>query len=160
MTTANDCDAALAEALTATFGADAAAALDAETGALLGPGTLTVGFDNTDVDLDLCKPAVQPGYLGNRNNCYRIKRTRPGFFVWGEDNAAQLYRVTVDADHTTIRFVTEPRDEYLRPRVGQTVELLRGDVLLPNYERVAELNGQLLRVTGGSRAAPSRSVRT
>ena len=37
------------------------------------------------------------------------------------------------------RFLTEPRDEYLRTRLGQTVELLRGDVLLPNYERVAGL---------------------
>ena len=69
--------------------------------------------------------------------------------MWGEDNAAQLYRVTVDTDRRTIRFLTEPRDEYLRPRLGQTVELLRGDVLLPNYERVAELDGDFFRVTGG-----------
>lgn len=144
-TTADDCHAALTGALPA----DVAAALDPQTAAIAAAGTLTIGFDDQDVDLDLCKPAVAPGYLGNRNNCYRVKRTRPGFFVWGEDNAAQLYRVTVGSDQRTIRFLTEPRDEYLRPRVGQTVELLRGDVLLPNYERVAELDGDLFRVTGG-----------
>ncbi|GAA3689081.1 hypothetical protein GCM10023081_28070 [Arthrobacter ginkgonis] len=144
-TTWDDCGKALAEVLAP----EAADALDPLTGAIASPGTLTIGFDDTDADLDLCKPAVEPGYLGNRNNCYRIKRTRPGFFVWGEDNAAQLYRVTVGADKRTIRFLTEPRDEYLRPRPGQTVELLRGDVLLPNYERIAELDGDYFRVTGG-----------
>ena len=144
-TTADGCAEALAEVLAPGV----ADALDPLTGAIASAGTLTIGFDDTDVDLDLCKPAVEPGYLGNRNNCYRIKRTRPGHFVWGEDNAAQLYRVIVRADKRTIEFVTEPRDEYLRPRAGQTVELLRGDVLLPNYERVAELDGQFFRVTGG-----------
>jgi hypothetical protein len=144
-TTADGCDEALAEVLAP----EVVEALDPLTGAIASLGTLTIGFDDTDVDLDLCKPAVEPGYLGNRNNCYRLKRTRPGHFVWGEDNAAQLYRVTVDDDLHTIRFLTEPRDEYLRPRVDQTVELLRGDVLLPNYERVAELDGRFFRVTGG-----------
>lgn len=144
-TNENTCRLALDEVLPA----DVAAALDPLTGAVASAGTLTIGFDDNDVDLDLCKPAVEPGYLGNRNNTFRVKRSRPGHFVWGEDNAAQLYRVTVDTDRRTIRFLTEPRDEYLRPRLGQTVELLRGDVLLPNYERVAELDGDFFGVTGG-----------
>lgn len=144
-TTQDSCGVALDEVLPA----DVASARDPLTGAIASAGTLTIGFDDSDVDLDLCKPAVEPGYLGNRNNTYRVKRTRPGHFVWGEDNAAQLYRVTVDTDKRTIRFLTEPRDEYLRPRLDQTVELLRGDVLLPNYERVAELDGDFFRVTGG-----------
>ena len=154
-TTQDSCGEALAEVLPT----DASTALDPLTGAIESAGTLTIGFDDTDVDLDLCKPAVEPGYLGNRNNCYRVKRTRPGFFVWGEDNAAQLYRVTVDSDKRTIRFLTEPKDEYLRPRPGQTVELLRGDVLLPNYERVAELDGDLFRVTGGYQNATTSGGR-
>jgi hypothetical protein len=154
-TTQDSCGAALGEALPA----DVAAAWDPLTGAIASAGTLTIGFDDTDVDLDLCKPAVEPGYLGNRNNTYRVKRTRPGHFVWGEDNAAQLYRVTVDSDRRTIRFLTEPRDEYLRPRLNQTVELLRGDVLLPNYERVAELDGDFFRVTGGYQISSTPGAR-
>lgn len=144
-TTRDSCGEALDEVLPA----DVAAARDPLTGAITSAGTLTIGFDEDDIDLDLCKPAVEPGYLGNRNNTFRVKRSRPGHFVWGEDDAAQLYRVTVDADRRTVRFLTEPRDEYLRPRLGQTVELLRGDVLLPNYERVCELDGDFFRVTGG-----------
>ncbi|WP_067809931.1 hypothetical protein [Nocardia beijingensis] len=144
-TITDDCHEALAEALPA----DIAASLDPRTGAIASSGLLAIGFDEEAVDLDLCTPAVESGYLRNRNNCYRVKRTRPGYFVWGEDNAAQLYRVTVASDKRTIRFLTEPRDEYLRPRAGQTVELLRGDVLLPNYERIAELDGDFFRVTGG-----------
>lgn len=147
------------EALDEVLPADVGAARDPLTGAIASAGTLTIGFDDSDVDLDLCKPAVEPGYLGNRNNTYRVKRTRPGHFVWGEDNAAQLYRVTVDTDRRTIRFLTEPRDEYLRPRVGQTVELLRGDVLLPNYERVAELDGDFFSVTGGYQISSTPGAR-
>jgi len=136
-------------ALTGVLGPMIAGELDTDTGAITSSGTLTIGFDNTDPDLDLCKPALGGGYLGNRNNTYRIKRTGAGRFIWGEDNASQLFRVTVDANGTTIRFLTEPRDEYLRPKAGQTVELLRGDVLLPNFEKVAEPDGLLFRVTGG-----------
>ena len=66
--------------------ADVFGAWDPITGAVASAGTLTVGFDDSDVDLDLCKPAVEPGYLGNRNNTYRIKVSQPGRFVWGEDN--------------------------------------------------------------------------
>lgn len=144
-TAATDCEAALAGAL----GNPPAALVDPETGAILPTGKLTIGFDNDDVDQNLCAPKIETGYLGNRNNTFRIKRSRAGRFVWGEDNGAQLYRVTVDPDKRTIHFLTEPRDEYLRPKAGQTVELLRGDVLLPNFEKVAEPDGQFFTVSGG-----------
>lgn len=151
----DSCSAALDEVLAP----DVAAARDRDTGQIRSHGTLTVGFDDSDIDLDLCKPAIEPGYLGNRNNTFRVKLTRPGHFVWGEDNAAQLYRVTVDADRRTIRFLTEPRDEYLRPRPGQSVELLRGDVLLPNWERIAEPDGDLFQVTGGYQVSSTPGAR-
>lgn len=121
---------------------------DPHTGSIQSSGQLSIGFDPNDIDLDLCKPAVEPGYLGNRNNCYRFKISRDGHFIWGEDNASHLYRVAIN-DAGTISFFNEPRDEYLRPKAGQTVELLRGDVLLPNGEKIAEPDGPLYNVVSG-----------
>lgn len=144
-TAAADCGGALAGAL----GDPPASLVDPTTGAILPTGTLQVGFDDDGPTTNLCAPKIETGYLGNRNNTFLIKRSRAGRFVWGEDNGAPLYRVTVDPDKRTIHFLTEPRDEYLQPKPGQTVELLRGDVLLPNYETIAEPDGQYFTVSGG-----------
>jgi len=142
-TTAATCDAALADLFdTATL-----AARDPLTGELKPTGTLTVGFDGDGADLDLCKPATQAGYLGNRNNCYRVKHNAAGRFLWSEDNGSQLYRVAISADRKSLKFITQPRDEYLRPKSGYVIELLRPDLLMPNLEKAAEEDGYLVKAS-------------
>lgn len=140
-TNETSCAAALADVIDAAT----LAARNTLTGEIEPTGTLTVGFDDDGPDLDLCKPATQAGYLGNRNNCYRAKLTGPGRFLWGEDNGSHLYRVTISGDRKSLIFITQPRDEYLRPRAGQTIELLRPDLLLPNLEKPAESDGYLVK---------------
>lgn len=126
--------------------------VDAGTGALRSGAPLTVAFNPADVDQDLCAPALTPGFLGARNECYRVMVSGPGRFVWGRDDAAPVYRVQVEAVGGQLRrivFLTLPRDEQLRPRQGQTVELLRWDERLPNGQKTAETKGVLFTVASG-----------
>lgn len=126
--------------------------LDAATGALRSGAALSVAFNPADVDQDLCAPALTPGFLGARNECYRVMTSRPGRFVWGRDDAAPVYRVRVEAIGGQMRrvvFLTQPRDEHIRPRPGQTVELLRWDERLPNGQKTAEPLGQFFTVATG-----------
>jgi hypothetical protein len=126
--------------------------VDAGTGALQSGATLSVGFNPAEVDQDLCAPSLTPGFLGARNECYRVAVSRPGCFVWGRDDAAPVYRVRVEAVDGQMRrivFLTQPRDEQLRPRAGQTVELLRWDERLPNGQKTAEPLGRFHTVASG-----------
>jgi hypothetical protein len=126
--------------------------VDAGTGALRSGGRLTVGFNPADVDQDLCAPALTPGFLGQRNECYRVMTSRPGRYVWGRDDAAPVYRVRVETVGGVMRrvvFLTRPRDECLQPRQGQTVELLRWDERLPNGQKTAEPLGRFFTVATG-----------
>jgi hypothetical protein len=126
--------------------------VDAGTGALRSGASLGVGFNPADVDQDLCAPALTPGFLGARNECYRVMTSRPGRYVWGRDDAAPVYRVRVEAISGQMRrivFLTQPRDEHVRPRQGQTVELLRWDERLPNGQKTAEPVGRFLTVASG-----------
>lgn len=140
--TASSCAAAMQEALGTTL----SAARNPLTGAIEPAGTLQIGFTTTGIDTDLCKPATTPGYLGNRNSTYRAKITAAGRFIWGVDNASQLFRVVIGSDNQTLTFLNFPRDEYQRPKAGMTVELLRPDTLLPNLEKPGEADGLLVRV--------------
>ncbi len=114
---------------------------------------LTIGFTQLDPLNDLCRPSAQAGFLGARNETFRIQVTSPGRFVWGRDNAAPLYRVQVQQDQNgnrrRIHFLTPPRDEFGWPLAGMTVELMRWGAVMDNMEKVAEPTGLLLRVETG-----------
>ena len=126
--------------------------VDSATGALSSGATLTVAFNPAEEDHDLCAPALTPGFLGARNECYRVMVSRPGRYVWGRDDAAPVYRVRVESIAGQLRrivFLTPPRDEHTRPRQGQTVELLRWDDRLPNGQKTAEPLGTFFTVATG-----------
>lgn len=127
--------------------------LDPEGCEILSEARLTIGFTQLEPLEDLCRPGAQQGFLGARNEAFRIQVTGPGRFVWGRDNAAPLYRVQVATDEAGARrriaFLTLPRDEFGWPLAGMTVELLRWGSLLANQEKAAEPSGLLLRVGTG-----------
>ena len=127
--------------------------VDADGGEVFSNARLTVGFTLLEPLEDLCRPGAQQGFLGARNETFRIQVTQPGRFVWGRDNAAPLYRVQVGEDDNgnrrRITFLTLPRDEFGWPLAGMTVELLRWGSLLDNGEKAAEPQGLLLRVGAG-----------
>lgn len=126
--------------------------VDPGTGLLASGATLTVSFNPADVDQDLCQPSLTPGFLGARNECFRVMVTRAGHYVWSQDDAAPLYRVRVEdvgGQKRRFVFVDPPRDEYARPRAGHTVELLRWDQLLPNRQKTAEAMGKFFTVSSG-----------
>jgi hypothetical protein len=101
---------------------------------------------------DLCTPSVASGYLGAENQAIRVQIIDPTHFTWGFDNGSQLYRVRIDADRTTVNFLTEPKDQAHWPRANQVVEVLPWSAVLSPYpdvlpgEKVAELTGHLSRV--------------
>ena len=146
---------ALRSRLEAGSGGEGTATLNSRTCELQSDTRLTVTFDPTGVDEDLCTPAARSGYLGAENQAIRVQVTAPGRFIWGYDNASPLYRVQADpvpdpgggpATLRRIRFLTPPRDEPSQPIVGDTVEVLRWGAILPNGEKVAEPTGIFLRV--------------
>lgn len=132
----------------------AGGALDPAGCEVLSQTSLTIGFTTLDPLDDLCRPSAQAGFLGARNETFRVQVTTPGRFVWGRDNAAPLYRVQVEAhptDNTRRRivFLNPPRDEFGWPLAGMTVEVLRWGAVLDNMEKVAEPDGLLLQVENG-----------
>ena len=130
-------------------------AIDPDSGAILSPTRLTVGFDPAGITDDPCKPATKVGFLGADNQTFRVQITAPGRFIWGADNASPLYRVQAQsfedpgggpATLRHIHFLTPPPDQAHYPLAGQTVELMRWGALLPNHEKVAEPTGMLATV--------------
>jgi len=119
--------------------------IDPETLAYNSGAGLTVGFDPDYVEENLCAPEVQSGYLGAENETFRVQLTAPNRFIYGRDNASDLYRVTLAADgaETIVTFITQPRDAHKHPLAGQAVELLRWNTVLPNNEKLAEPIGFL-----------------
>jgi hypothetical protein len=117
---------------------------------------LTVVPNPGDITDDPCKPAVPGGYLGADNQTIRVQLTAPNRLIWGYDNASPFYRVQVenipnppqgvDGTRRQIKFLTLPRDQAAQPLAGQAVEIIPWGALLPNQEKVAELQGQLLTV--------------
>lgn len=126
--------------------------VDAGTGALKSGAPLTVVYNPAEEDQDLCAPSLVPGFLGARNECYRVMVSAAGRYVWGRDDAAPVYRVRVEAIGGALRrivFLTHPRDEHVRPCTGHTVELLRWEERLPNGQKTAEPTGRFFRVATG-----------
>lgn len=96
---------------------------------------------------DLCSPAIAAGYLGAENQTIRVQLRERGLLTWGFDNAAPVYRATIDpADRRTITLLTSPRDEAHWPVAGQIVEVLPWSAALSNNEKLAELTGHIARV--------------
>lgn len=144
----DDCEDALDEAADRLF-PDAQLV---EGGEVVSDIRMTVGFTVLEPLEDLCRPSAQAGFLGARNEAFRVQVTTPGRFVWGRDNASPLYRVQVEdfeGDRRRIVFLAPPRDQHGWPLAGMTVELLRWGAQLANGEKVAEPAGLLLRVDNG-----------
>jgi len=102
---------------------------------------------------DLCSPAVAGGYLGAENQAVRVQMVDPTHYTWGFDNASPVYRVHVNSFMrngvlvTQVKLISEPKDAVHWPLKDQIVEILPWSAALPNGETLAELNGQLARVT-------------
>lgn len=109
---------------------------------------LTVSFDSEGITEDPCKPKIAGGFLGAENQTIRVQLTAPDRFVWGYNNASPLYRVQVEEGDgaVKIKFLTLPRDQAAQPLAGQAVEILPWGAILPNQEKVAELQGHLTTV--------------
>ncbi len=149
----DDCRLAFQDLLTDVY---PGTTLEGTSGVLNSNVEMTVDFVDGDPE-NLCTPTVRGGYLGARNETYRVRITEPGRFIWGRDNASPVYRVRV-VDHVVdevstglrrIEFITLPRDQFAQPLAGQAIELHRWGALLPNGEKQAEPQGLLLTVERG-----------
>ena len=110
---------------------------------------LTITFGGEGITDDPCKPKVTAGFLGADNQTIRVQLTATNRFIWGYDNASPLYRVQVleeAGQPVKIKFLTLPHDQGAQPLKGQAVEILPWGALLPNQEKVAELQGHLATV--------------
>lgn len=107
--------------------------------------TLTVTYPGGGDPDDLCSPTVAAGYLGAKNSTIRVQLTSASTLTWGYDNAAPLYRVTVDSAGV-VTFLTPPRDQQHMPVAGQIVEILPAGAVLPNGEVVQERGGAFFTV--------------
>jgi len=96
--TADDCNDALG---------GVGIAIDPDSGAILSPTRLTVGFDPAGITDDPCKPATKAGFLGADNQTFRVQITATGRFIWGADNASPL--IACRRSLSRIRGVAPPR---------------------------------------------------
>jgi len=110
--------------------------------------TVTVTYVPGGDPTDLCTPFVSGGYLGAENQAIRVELLDDNQFTWGFDNAAPLYRVQVSADGRTVTLLTEPPDQARWPLAGQGVEILPWMAVLPNGEKLADIQGHLSTVNG------------
>lgn len=108
--------------------------------------SLTVTFDPGGTPNDLCTPRATGGYLGAENQAIRVQLVDRDHITWGFDNASPLYRVQLAADRKTVDVLTEPKDQAHWPLSGQIVEILPWSAVLPNGEKLAEIQGHLSRV--------------
>jgi hypothetical protein len=116
--------------------------------------TLTVGFNPDEESLDHCKPKVTAGYLGAENQAVRVQLTGPNrllylkdsnCFTWGFDNASPLYRVKVEETGSEVTMLTEPKDQSHWPLAGQVIEILPRSAVLPNGQKIAEIQGEFFK---------------
>ncbi|WMS87818.1 DUF6519 domain-containing protein [Pleionea litopenaei] len=114
---------------------------------LLPDAQLNVGFVDSGVGDDLCRPTAAGGYLGAENQAIRVQLVDESHLTWGFDNAAPLYRVEVDVDRRTLRLMTPPKDQMQWPSADQVVEILPWCAVLPNNQKLAEHSGHLTRVS-------------
>ncbi|NJK31174.1 MAG: SNUT3/LISCH7 family protein, partial [Deltaproteobacteria bacterium] len=139
-----DPEAALAQVLSSLSGGTAT--YDPDTGELVPSVRLTLSV--IEEGGKPCSVQAEGGYLGHENQAIRIDIRGPRSFSWGFCNAAPLYRVrSVGGSTTRFRLITQPRDQSLHLRERQIVEILPLSARLENGETVAELQGQLARVT-------------
>ena len=106
---------------------------------------LHVGFTAGQQKEDLCSPAATAGFLGAENQAIRLELVDGTHLLWGYDNGAPLYRVTVAVDQlknqTTVTMLTALADADHWPLKGQTVEILAWSTRLANGEKIAEIRG-------------------
>jgi hypothetical protein len=119
-----------------------------EDSELVTDARLTVTYKPGGAPEDLCTPAGAGGYLGAENQAIRVQLVTPDSLTWALDNAAPLYRVQLDATRKKVTFLTDPKDQAHWPLAGQIVELLPWSAVLPNNEKVAEIQGYLAVVDG------------
>jgi hypothetical protein len=135
--------------LTAQWAANGLGTLDKHN-ELVVDTKLTVGFEAGSDKSDLCSPPVAGGYLGAENQAIRVQLVDATHFIWGFDNAAPLYRVTIGPNSggqlRKVTMLTEPKDQAHWPVAGQVVELLPWSAVLSNNEKVSEVSGFLARV--------------
>jgi hypothetical protein len=93
-----------------------------------------------------CTPLAAGGYLGAENQAIRVQIVDQTHLTWGFDNAAPLYRVSVNETGETVTLKTDPKDQAHWPLAGQTVEILPWSAVLPNGEKIAEIEGHLSKV--------------
>jgi hypothetical protein len=113
--------------------------------------TLSAVFNDSKGLGDLCNPPIAGGYLGAENQAIRVELLDGGRLLWAYDDAAPLYRVSIDGTGRVLTLDTPPRDQVHWPVVNQTVEVIAWSALLPNGEKLAEMRGP---VSGAVGAAP------
>ena len=120
---------------------DAGHSFDLANNELISGAHLTVTYNPEAAGQgDLCKPTALQGFSGAENETIRVQLIGEQRFLWGLDNAAPLYRVTVVVTEVliTVTFTTRPRDAAHQPRVGQVLEILPWGAQLSNGEHVAD----------------------
>jgi hypothetical protein len=105
--------------------------------------TLTATFNDAQNLGDLCNPPIAGGYLGAQNQAIRVELLDGNRLLWGFDNGAPLYRVSIDATGLVLTLDTPPRDQVHWPLANQTVEVIAWAAVLPNGEKIAEMRGPL-----------------
>jgi len=139
-----ECDDAF-QVLVDRLEADGRFSFDHDTAELRSQRRLTVDFVDTAPPADACAPPVRRGYLGAENATIQIRVIAPTRFAWSFGNAAPLYRCRLQpAD--ILRFESAPRDAFMCPLVGDMIELIRCDSILPNGEFIGERHGLFYRV--------------
>lgn len=132
----------------AELGLDSA---DAEAVELETTERLTVTFNQSTPDDNLCSPGVEAGYLGAENQAIRVQITRVAnnrsYFTWGFDNASLLFAAELVDGATEFRLKDQPRDFFQRPVAGQVVEIIPYGAELANGERIGELVGHMSKIT-------------
>jgi hypothetical protein len=132
----DDCAAAMKRFL------DSVGSLGPDNGVQTGT-TLSAAFNDTQNQGDLCNPPIAGGYLGAENQAIRVELLDGERLLWAYDNAAPLYRVSIDGTGHVLTLDTPPRDQAHWPVVNQTVEVIAWSALLPNGEKLAEIRGPM-----------------
>lgn len=132
---------------------DAFAALLAEQGGSFDPETcelvaaqhMRVDFTGAAGTPDPCSPGARTGFLGAENETIQVRILANNRFIWGYGNGAPVYKAKLwphnGAVHDEIEFLTQPRDQTLRPRTGDMIELIRCDEFLANGQLAGEHHG-------------------
>jgi hypothetical protein len=146
----DDCVAAWAEATAAWAPSLGVMAPDME---IATAARLRVTFTDPPDPGDLCSPPVAGGYMGAENQAIRVQMVDATHYTWGFDNVSPMYRVQVSQiirnglPVTLVKLLSAPKDAVHWPLKDQVVEILAWSAALPNGETLAEVDGQLARVT-------------